>query len=167
MPAGIRQRAALLTIEQSLEKLDERNCDGRRHNHHRRESPPSSIERDGHGGRQHEREHPRVGEVEKPLGGAVAILHEPVVNRCGALADHPTQQQYRRQADRRPQANRAGQAMPRTYAAWPRCWAASSTMLTSRTLAVTGGFQFLSTTRLNSSAVTDAMYSNVTLCTAW
>ncbi len=40
-------------------------------------------------------------------------------------------------------------------------------MLTNRMLAVTGGFQFVSTTRASSSVVTLAMYSRVTLCTAW
>jgi hypothetical protein len=40
-------------------------------------------------------------------------------------------------------------------------------MLTSRALAVTGGFHRVSTMRLSSSGATDAMYSSVTLCTPW
>lgn len=42
------------------------------------------------------------------------------------------------------------------YAACPRCWAASSMMLTRRALAVTGGVQRLSITRAKSSPDTDA-----------
>src|SRR5262249_48864754 len=57
--------------------------------------------------------------------------------------------------------------IPRRYAAWPRCWAQSSMMLTNLTLAVTGGSQCRSTMRAKSSAVTLATYSRVSLCTAW
>ena len=43
---------------------------------------------------------------------------------------------------------------PRRYAAWPTCWASSSTMLTSRTPRVTGGSQLRSMTSSRSASVT-------------
>src|SRR6478752_1135387 len=93
-----------------------------------------------------------------------SVLVKPVVQRGGAVSHRQTQYHHRDYRDGWPDAD---QAMPRTYAAWPRCWAQSSTMLTSRALAVTGGCHRVSTMRLSSSGVTDAMYSSVTLCTPW
>ena len=95
------------------------------------------------------------------------MLLEPVVDRCGALSDRPSEQQHRRHGDRRPQADSVVSGDTPHVGGLAQVLRASSTMLTSRALAVTGGFQRVSTMRLSSSGVTEAMYSSVTLCTPW
>ena len=95
-----------------------------------------------------------VGTAAAAAGGGVLVVVGTVrrrARRAGvrALPDQP------RGARGRLRRRRAGQApsRPRTYAAWPRCWASSLTTLTSRTPRVTGGSHRSSTTRSRSSGV--------------
>jgi hypothetical protein len=94
--------------EQRLEKLRESHRDQGRHRSYRRESPLPLVDRDDQRAGHQDREHPRIGEEQQVPGGAMAVLVEPVVHRCGALAHGPPQRHHRRQSDRRAKAEQHG-----------------------------------------------------------